>query len=1295
MADLGDEMLLAIEEDEIAIEKTLVKPKQPLPIIPLEPGQQPATAATQPARQPAVPWQMKSLIPGQEFLYRISPPLVRQHIFDPIYRAADWASELLTSREETEAARAAGVDVYQEGLPDPVAESVRDMQSNIASWAQMQDLDPEFTKNAAGGMLAAIFNQYYQPEPSIPLEEGEVPPTSEQRRWTPKDFNVRSLEGRLVFDNPVTDDTTPIDSYALTSEDLGQNLSQVKPFVSELAGALAGVVAGTGGTFLLTRNLGLATRVGQISGVIGESLAAIQVQYDARVDAAINQGLRPVLWLMPEDNPEDKSIPKEGRKEEEDDTGRASLRWVFWKKGLDGEGSWDAVSRKTYSDSEMFTKGAAGKALYAAGGAVGASLLYRLYRWTKGSRVGNKLGDIISAEDFEKALRSQGIKIDSGEIMNVEGNTPQVLLRYADSLASESSILEAAGDVAKAKVTRKEEEKFRIAASRAAAQLQAVGGGDMAKEATQAAVRNVVEEATGQPVSQVQVLGRIGDEPTAKDVADDALLARGRQVMRFMRERSAKRAQVALSTLQGNVRKLQQSTIAAGIGLGRFPGEAYSKLSETLKNTKDLLFQGDQSYFTKQIYGPLNKQLNALVPLRSNIAIDAPEQLREIRRQVAKRADTAPLPFIDNFIKGVAQVINLPKPTVRGVTVYGLGPTTTVNTTLDVVNRKIKELRSNIMPELSPGVQMRAAKQMEAALINLRKGLVQGSDQYRNATPGEQKIIRKAVGDFTLADNLYSQAKQLYSEGRVGEALAKLETNLPYKEQGEAFFRALVPPNSSLEEVAQLLSSLGDPKIGVRTLENINTKNLLVSGLYDTWARRVTRKGGEIGEIIAGQGKITDIFDLAAHKEFIQQYGPVLRSILPERIGDRTRDDIYQELINDPAKLLKMAQNDLMKYRELKKAMDTDADLIRLGMTDLNPGTALDDILTNSPESYPRLREFIQESTLSPAAKEELLKDMDDGVRSLFIRKISEDSPSVGVKISGKAMMNIFVSPRMGSEVSEDKFGDALKAVFSKIEINRLTKIGRDLRLLEEQAETAAVRGWPMLFPDLKGDVLDSRKALGALARVYVGVLNTRARMLTATQRVLGTKAGDVLLDALVNPEVAKKLIEQSIPKPGMFKKSLIRLIGATTGVYLSMDEAEEVENIAKISPEDIEVESMFDPSTKPKEDRPIDFEAMKRKIAMPGFNLPALPSKVDIPIIGEVPIPRSLRLQKPGTLTVPPVVEEGIGALQRSGVNWLRKVEQDKLYPKTGLPLGAPFTPFNSGGIVQAVPRRARQRVL
>ena len=1272
MASL-EELMRAQEESEQAVDETLVEPKMTLPMIQQpQPVAQPAAPSAQgPVTQGLVPDPIELFQKGLDGL-----GLGRYDIKAPIERSADWLYELFTNREKEERQKQAGVDVRHQELPDPIAESVRGLQSSVAAWNSMLDIEPEFTKNAAEGMLAAIFNQNIIPG---------------QPRLNPEDFNVRSSEGRLVFNSPLARGRpTPLDPYDLTSEDFGQALSDMKPFVWELTGAVLGTVGGTAagiGVSALTGGttaMPLAQKMGVVSGVVGEALAAIQVQYDMRVDALTNQGFRPTRWLMPEDDPEDKSIPEQGKL---DDTGKGAIRWVFWNTGPgEGQGRWDPTSRETYSDAEVFTKGARGKALWAAGGALGGSVLYKLYRWNKGNRAANQLGSIVDSRDFERALRSQRIEINKGNLADIAVTTPQVLLRYADELSLRATREEARKNVKRAAKLREAEAKYREDASTAQNLLQGLGGAKVGTQAAQRAVREVVERETDQPVSQVQVGGRVGGDLTTRDISDEQLRATGEQVTAVVRQQASETAQIGLNTFRGSIRKLEQTLLSGNLRVSLDPGQSVSNMATALSKTKDLLFSGEKSFFTTQVYGPIRKNMNNFIPGGKKIEIFAPQQLRLARRRVELREQ--PLPDIDDFIKSVSATLTLPKPTKEGERVFGIGQKVPITATLDTVNRQILELRSNIAPKLKTGAQKREAKLLDQALINLRKHLVEGSDQYKNvANAAEQKEIRKALQDFNDADGLYNQAQELYSRGNIDNALSKLDTDLPYAQRATEFFKQLIPPGSSPEEVANLLKSLDDPIIGIKTLESTSTKNLLASGLYETWRRRVTGRGTTAEQIAGGQAKLTDVFDISEHKKFIDEYGPVLKSLLPE-----TKD--YDELINNPEKLFNVAQNDLRKYAELKKAFDSNADLKGLIGTFDDFRTALDSVLTKSPSSYRNLRGSIENSTLERSAKKDLLRDMDDAVRALFIRKISKDSPALGSVIDGEKLAKIFVKPALMKERQEgEMFGDALSIVFNKTQMNRLQRMGRDLQLLEQAAKSA--EGFPTVWPELTGSILDSRKPLGALARVYVGVLNTRARALTAAQRVLGTKAGDVLLEALLDPKKAEELLRQRIPKPGMLKSSLINLVGATTGVYWSMDEAEDVEELSgikKVSSEELEQESKFRRKVSiPKVDEElfidipsdqIDFRLLEKPVSIPGLNIPAAER---IPEFLRKQLPKSLQLQYPGTISAPPVVEKGIGAIQRGAVDLLRRREENKL---TG-------APFNSGGIVQAVPRRARQRVL
>ena len=303
---------------------------------------------------------------------------------------------------------------------------------------------------------------------------------------------------------------------------------------------------------------------------------------------------------------------------------------------------------------------------------------------------------------------------------------------------------------------------------------------------------------------------------------------------------------------------------------------------------------------------------------------------------------------------------------------------------------------------------------------------------------------------------------------------------------------------------------------------------------------------------------------------------------------------------------------------------------------------------------------------------------MDDTVKSLFIRKVGSFSPSGGISIDGRKIQE---GLRRSREVDQQgRLGDALNTVFPDKQIDVLKRLGRDLEILQNEAEVSG-----KVLPHLKNSLLDFRTPLGAMARVYVGVLNTRARALTAAQRVLGGKAERVLLDALLHPAKALKLSSKRISKPGPFKKSLINLIGATTGVYLGEDDADEIANIAQITTGDIEFESALLPEREKQGAYP---DVRKTKIydvpvEVPSLNIPAFPTILDFIPGADMVVPESIRSQRPFTVPSSPgltqAIQKGAEQLPVVGIAALRQAEQRKMI---GLP-------FNKGGIVNARPRR------
>ena len=1287
-------ILKAAEEQKIGEEKSLVEGTGPLPLVPVVPG---ATPPPPPIVQPPqsqifgvdIPRIPSPLAVAGDFLTEAGLPNNPFSIVEGAVEAsADWVLEQFTHKQEEIDQRKKGLDVRQRSLSEPLAKAVRSKQSSLGGWLSMNEIDPEFTKRAAQGALSALWNEDAR-------KRNLVLPTGDVKNYAPSQFDVRlnTDTNELTFKNPETGDRLPFDSYAITPEDFSHILTELKPFLWELGGAAVGSVTGTG-----VGSIGgptIAARTGVMGGIAGEALGAIQGTYDRRVDALREQSYRPVHWIMPSDDPSDKTIPINGRKDS-----RGPLRWVFWNAGTgeEGGGFHDSAARPTYTDASVFATGAATQALFSTLGAGAATVLYKLYRWNKGSAGANIIGDVATAKDFERAMASQGKAVSSGELLAKDLNTPQLFTRYAnelDRLAGEAS---AAGNKAAYNRLKSEALHFRKIGSTYQSQLMGLSGGAAAgTEATQAIARTALEK---EGLNVAQVVGGPPTAPgirTAEDIADAQILDTGEALVQTLSQDAAQQADAGLFAINGAFRELERSLLEIGgvLRRGQDPNTAgnigpssapFRDLSDRLEQMKSYLFQGSKpdgtagdSYFDTT-YGHADDALRLAVTAGNapnRITIRAPAQFRAARRRIAGAGRD--LELVDPFIKKVSAEVGLPIPTYKDEKVFGLGPNVEIKGSVGLISRRLKELRA-MKSELKTGEQRSAAEQFDRALVNLRERLAKQSEPYRRGTSEQKDEIIARLNGLNEVDESYHAAQQIYSRSSIGKALLAAGNKTDSVEQSATFFKTLIPPNASSTDLQDLLVSLNHPKFGIRMSEDITAENLLTNGLYQTYLDAVYG-GVKLDDILRDRANITTLFDPKKHAEFIQQYGNVFKRLLPDRMGNRSGDEVFQDLVNDPPKMFALVRDRLDAYKKFQSAVENNKALENAGLSaPFDPATAVSEVLTRSPSSYSKLREVVDGLSVNPTQKKQLIADLDEAVKSFFVRRVTTESPSGGVRIDGAAIQKT-LKKFLDVKADEGKLGQAMASVFKPDQIRRMQSIGKDLEVLETAARTEG----SMWMPPLTGSVLDKKTPLGAVARVYVGVLNTRARALTAAQRLLGGKAEKVILDALLNPKVAKDLVSKRVSKPGMMKKLLINLVGSRTGVYFNEDELDDVLNIADITGEEIEAERLFMPK-RPKPGPYPDVRAIQEleaEVQVPGFNIPSYEAVRKTIPYSDVITPDISRLQRPGTVSASPeltdVVRQGAEQLPGVGIASLREAEQRKMI---GLP-------FNKGGIVNARPRR------
>jgi hypothetical protein len=1182
---------------------------------------------------------------------------------------AEVIDEAVTNRRKEQELADQGVDVRHKGLTDAQGDAVRSIQGQTANILSMYDLEPEFVSNTLNGVLSAKFNK---------VEEDAGSDT----RYAPSQFQVAvdTDTGRLLFTHPVTRQRTPIDSFAVTSEDFTHVMEQMKPFLLEAGLGAAGTAVGAVGGAFFSRNPAIAARAATVTGGLAEIFGAVFAKYDQRVSALRLAGYRPVRWNM-EENREDASAP---------------LRWMFYNagRGLDGRNEpFPDPGEKSWLDTNVFLEGAETTAAWALGGQVAMKGLYGLYRLSSGGPAGKEIGDIASARDFEKALRQRDIEVGQGEVLKQNLNTPQVMFNYADHLALQASEETTKGNFRRARKLRDEASYYRRIGddyNNKLNDLGVSGSGQAQANIDQAGVEEI------RKVTGVDPELRIPGSATG-EVVDEQLIGVGRRVINTVTESDAQKVATNLNTMRGASDNLRQQLIeqgrvmrggpevsGAGTTLDVFPSQSPSiKLQQAFDDTKAFLVGGDNSWWSTQINKPANKALQDLVG-GGNITIRAPDALRMQRASILRQGISS---RVDEFTKYVAQTVNLPQPKMVGRNVQFGGPKVEVTTNLKDVSSMLRQLRILKGEVANSANDMRVANQLEDTLLDLRKRLVQGSPKYLEANQAGQAAIKKALRGLDEADALYNETMGLYSRGRIGKAMqiANQQPVGPTDQRSTSFFQALIPPNSSAEDVGMLLTSLNRSDIGLRAADNISAEQLLRSGLYQTYLNKVVGEE-DIAEAVARRetGKGVDeslkrVFDIEKHRKFMSEYGPVLRALTPAQ-GDRSADEVFQELNDRPEALYKIVRDNLDARKKLEKALNESSSLRALGIDPARPDIAVSDVLTTAPENYGALRKLVGDLEIDKGVKKTLLKDMDDSVKSMFVRMITTRTPGRGVSIDPTLLQEALQRVRAGGEEAF-RFRSALEVVYSKGELEQMGKIAQGLEVLNQSARTGTG------LPDLKGTLLDNRKPMGAIARWYVGVLNERARALTSVQRVVGRKTEQVLLKALTDPTQAQKLLKSTISKAGLLGRSILNLVGATTGVYFSQEEAEDLAEFSKLGPidpktgmGDISRERLGGPAPYVDRDRSTNYRDLRTPMKIPELNIPSASSIAELPVVGQYIAPY-VGGQTPATITAPRAVQQGLGNLQQRAVNVLRDVEQRKL---AGVP-----APMNKGGIVNARPRR------
>jgi hypothetical protein len=1294
-----DDMNAAFEEMRVEEEAALTTAPPPLPHVPVDTSLDSDISQAAPWRSGAAP-----NIPDPEgFLEHASQafwsPMDLGRMFhgigwprNPFSLAAEagetvgaWVREGFLHEKEEDDLIAEGGDARQKALTPTQARAVRRLQAPMVNLSSMNTLSPEFVSGTLNGLLAAEFNK-------IEEEKGS------DKRYAPSQFQaaLHTKSGEILFTHPETGTPTPIDSYAITSEDFTHIMEEMIPIVWEIGYGAVGTTTGAAlGLAVSPQNPAVAARLGTIMGGLGEALGAVHGKYQQRVSALRAAGYRPVRWNK-EENREDPSAP---------------TRWMFFNPGGQGEERQEPYPdsrKKAFLDTDLFLEGAPMTAGMALAGQMGAKALYGLYRLSRRGSASKELGDIATAKEFDEAISHRNNQISQGEAIKQELNTPQTFFNYADHLGRQAVDANFKGQTRLAKELRDKELYYRTIGEGYSAKLDQLGGAANVQAKADMVGVGEVRDVTGIDPGIVMPGSKAGK------ALDVQLPDVGRRVTEEVADAERRAVETNIETVRGGMNELMDRLLqfgkewrgaseapAPGTSLGAyeaglFPTQSpYLKLQEAFNTTKDLLAGGEKSFFSTQIFKKAEDNLGALVG-NTGITIKAPNIFKYRRAGLAK-ARIAPNRDLSDFIKRVSIDINLPQPEritrkgakdiVRwkkpgeGAGYYKPDEIEVTANIKDVSSmiRDIRQLKSKPDIVNSPD-DMRLASDMERALFDLRKKLIYASPAYREANDMGQKQIRKALGGLQEADHLYKEYMDLYSKGRIGAAM--LQANKvpegPTNQRATTFFDTLIPKNTSPKDIGDLLTSLRRSDIGLRTADGIAAEDLLRSGLYQTYINKVVLGGQDaLDSALSDKGltdaALKDVFDFKAHRKFMSDYENVFKALTPAR-GNETTEQIVQRLNNEPADLFKVVRDNLRATKKLQKALEKSETLKGLGIDPTRPEIAVSNVLKKAPENYRALRELVAGLQIDKGVQKSLLKDMDDSVKSMFVNNITEYHPGRGLVINPGKLQEALLKVRQRGEEAV-RYRTALEVVYSKGELERMDKIAQGLEILDYHVTHNPGGKWP----SLDGSILDGRKPFGMMAKVYVGVLNTRARALTGVQRVLGHKAQTVLLEALTKPDVAREIMKTAIPKAGFVGRSILNLVGSITGTRLSDDELDEVEKIAKLEPGDIARERLG--GEKPYIDRrkDVNYRDLRTPMKIPELVVPGQDVVEQIPLVGSMLAP--FVGKEPQTLTVPPAAQQGLGKLQQKGVDWLRDVEQRKL---AGIP-----APMNKGGIVNARPRR------
>ena len=1191
-----------------------------------------------------------------------------------------WMREgVLHEKEEDKLANEGG-DPRQTQLTPTQAKAVRALQAPMVNLSSMNTLSPEFVSGTLNGLLSAKFNK-------IEEEKGS------DKRYAPSQFQaaLHTKSGEILFTNPETGTPTPIDSYAITSEDFTHIMEEMIPIVWEIGYGAVGTTAGAAaGLAMAPQNPAVAARLGTIMGGLGEALGAVHGRYQQRVSALRAAGYRPVRWNK-EENREDPSAP---------------TRWMFFNPGGQGEARQEPYPdsrKKSFLDTDLFLEGAPMTAGMASAGQMGAKALYGLYRLSRRGSASKELGDIATAKEFDEAISHRNNQINQGEAIKQELNTPQTFFNYADHLGRQAVDANYKGQTRLAKEFRDKELYYRTIGEGYSAILDELGGAANIQARADMVGVGEVRDVTGVDPAIVMPGSKAGE------ALDVQLPAVGRRVTEQVADAERRAVETNIETVRGGMNDLMDRLLqfgkewrggpevsGAGTSMGLFPTQSpYLKLQEAFNTTRQLLAGGDKSYFSTQVFKKVEDNLENLVG-NKGITIKLPDVFR-FQRAGLEKSRIAVNSDLSNFIKRVSIDINLPQPeriTRKGAADIvrfkkpgekaGYYKPDEIEVTANVKSvssmiRDIRQLKSK--PDIinSPN-DMRLAENMETALFDLRKKLIYGSPAYRAADGVGQKQIRKSLGKLLEADDLYKEYMDLYSHGRMGAAM--LQANKvpegPTNQRATTFFDTLIPENTSAKDIGDLLTSLRRSDIGLRSADDIAAEDLLRSGLYQTYINKVVRGGQDtLDSALSDKGltdaALKDVFDFDVHRKFMSEYENVFKALTPAR-GNETTEQIVQRLNNEPADLFKVVRDNLRATKKFQEALEGNKTLKGLGIDPTRPEIAVSDVLKRAPENYGALRELVAGLQIDKGVQKRLLKDMDDSVKSMFVNNITEYHPGRGLVINPGKLQEALLKVRVRGEEAV-RYRTALEVVYSKGELDRMDKIAQGLEILNYHVTHNPGGKWP----SLNGSILDGRKPFGMMAKVYVGVLNTRARALTGVQRVLGHKAQTVLLEALTKPDVAQDIMKRAIPKAGFVGRSILNLVGSTTGSYLSREELDEVERIAKLEPGDIARERLG--GEKPYIDRrkDVNYRDLRTPMKIPDLVVPGQDIVKQIPLVGSMLAP--FVGKEPQVLKASPAVQQGLGSLQQRGVDILRDVEQRKL---AGIP-----APMNKGGIVNARPRR------